>query len=316
MARARPATAERLPEWPSRRDVETVGAASLAVGDLLLVRPGATVAADGEIVDGRANIEEAILTGESRPRAATPGDTVLAGSVARDGVLVVRVRAAGEATRLAALERLAERAMGERPRVARVADRVARWFVGALLVLAAGTAVAWIEIDPQRALAVTFAVLVVSCPCALSLATPAALAAAAGALARRQVVIARADALETLARVTHVVFDKTGTLTMGRMTVTGVYPQRATMCETAPESALALAAALDAHSEHPLARAFRAAAPAGAALPSVSDVTIVAGNGVEGSVDGRRVRLGRPEFVAALSRAAGAAQQCAGRRRR
>jgi len=301
VARARPATAERLLGWPSRRDVETVGAASLAVGDLLLVRPGATVAADGEIVDGRANIEEAILTGESRPRAATPGDKVLAGSVSRDGVLVVRVCAAGAATRLAALERLAERAMGERPRVARVADRVARWFVGALLLLAAGTAIAWIEIDPQRALAVTFAVLVVSCPCALSLATPAALAAAAGALARRQVVIARADALETLARVTHVVFDKTGTLTTGRVTVTGIHPQRAAMGKAAPESALELAAALNAHSEHPLARAFRGAAPEVAVLPRVSDVTIVAGNGVEGSVDGRRVRLGRIEFVAALS---------------
>ena len=311
VARARPATAERLPGWPSRRDVETVGATSLAVGDLLLVRAGATIAADGEIVDGRANIEEAILTGESRPRAAKPGDRVLAGSVARDGVLVVRVRAAGEATRLAAIERLAERAMGERPRVARVADRVARWFVGVLLVLAAGTAIVWIEIDPQRALAVTFAVLVVSCPCALSLATPAALAAAAGALARRQVVIARSDALEALARVTHVVFDKTGTLTMGRMTVTGVYPERATIFESAPQSALALAAALEAHSEHPLARAFREAVASDVVLPKVDRVTIVAGNGVEGIVDGRRVRLGRQAFVTALSKAPFADAPCA-----
>jgi len=107
--------------------------------------------------------------------------------------------------------------------------------------------------------------------------------------------------LETLARVTHVVFDKTGTLTMGRVSVTGIYPQRATMGKTARESALELAAALNAHSEHPLARAFRGAAPEVTVLPRVSDVTIVAGNGVEGSVDGRRVRLGRIEFVAALS---------------
>ena len=240
-----------------------MSAASLAAGDLLLVRPGSTIAADGDIVEGRADVDEAILTGESRPRSVGVGAAVLAGSVARDGVLVVRVRAAGAATRLAGIERLAERAMGERPRVARFADRVARWFVAALLVLAAGTAIAWLEIDPDRALAVTFAVLVVSCPCALSLATPAALAAAAGALARRQVVIARADALETLARVTHVVFDKTGTLTTGRMTVTRVDPQGT----TTRDAALALAAALDAHSEHPLARAFREAVPAGAALP-------------------------------------------------
>jgi len=126
-------------------------------------------------------------------------------------------------------------------------------------------------------------------------------AAAYGRDAFGQVVIARADALETLARVTHVVFDKTGTLTMGRVTVTGIYPQRATTCKTTRESALELAAALNAHSEHPLARAFRAAASEVAVLPRVSDVTIVAGNGVEGSVDGRRVRLGRIEFVAALS---------------
>ncbi len=143
----------------------------------------------------------------------------------------------------------------------------------------------------------TFAVLVVSCPCALSLATPAALAAAAGALARHHVVIARTDALETLARVTHVVLDKTGTLTMGRMAVVGVDP-RGTATR---DSALALAAALDAVSEHPLARAFRAAAPDRTALPRVDSVAIVAGNGVEGTVEGRRVRLGRPDFVAALS---------------
>ncbi len=297
LARARPATAERLVDWPAGQSVETIGAASLAAGDLLLVRPGATVAADGDIVDGRASLEEAMLTGESRPRAAAPGDAVLAGSVARDGALVVRVRAAGEATRLANLERLAERAMGERPRVARFADRVARWFVGALLVLAAGTAIVWWNVDASRVLAVTFAVLVVSCPCALSLATPAALAAAAGALARRHVVIARADALETLARVTHVVLDKTGTLTMGRMTVVGVEP-RGTATR---DSALALAAALDAVSEHPLARALREAAPAGVALPRIDAVAIVAGNGVEGTVEGRRVRLGRPDFVAALA---------------
>ena len=297
LARARPATAERLLDWPSGQMVETVGAASLAPGDLMLVRPGATVAADGDIVDGRASLEEAMLTGESRPRAAAPGDAVLAGSVARDGALIVCVRAAGEATRLAGLERLAERAMGERPRVARFADRAARWFVATLLVLAAGTAVVWWNVDPSRVLAVTFAVLVVSCPCALSLATPAALAAAAGALARRHVVIARTDALETLARVTHVALDKTGTLTMGRMAVVGV-ELRGTATR---DAALALAASLDAVSEHPLARALREAAPAGTALPRVDAVAIVAGNGVEGTVEGRRVRLGRPDFVVALS---------------
>ena len=297
VARARPATAERLPAWPRRQEVETVGAASLAAGDLVLVRPGSTIPADGDIVDGSAAIEEAVLTGESRPRAAATGDAVLAGSVVRDGALVVRVTASGEATRLAAVARLAERALGERPRIARVADRIAAWFVGALLVLAAATAIVWWQIDPGRALAVTFAVLVVSCPCALSLATPAALAAAAGALSRRQVVVARADALETLSRVTHVVFDKTGTLTTGRIVLRDVLPQRA----VTRGEALALAAALEARSEHPLARAFCDAVADRSSLPPVHHLTVVPGSGVEGIVADSRTRLGRPEFVAALS---------------
>jgi Cu2+-exporting ATPase len=217
----------------------------------VLVRPGGTVPADGAVVDGHGSVEEAILTGESRPRAKAPADAVLAGSVVRDGALVVRVTAAGEATRLAAIERLAERAANERPRIARVADRIAGWFVGTLLALAALTAAIWWQVDPSRALAVTFAVLVVSCPCALSLATPAALAAAAGALSRRQVVIARGDALETLSHVTHVVFDKTGTLTTGHVVLLDVL----TLGTATRAEALALAAALEAPSEHPLARA-------------------------------------------------------------
>jgi P-type Cu2+ transporter len=325
VARARPATAERLVAWPELRDVEKVGAASLRGGDVVLVRAGGTIPADGEIVEGRGNVEEAILTGESQPRLVALGDAVLAGSVARDSALVLRVTAAGEATRLAAVLRLVERAASERPRVARVADRVAAWFVGALLVLAAIIAVAWWELDPSRALAVTFAMLVVSCPCALSLATPAALAAAAGALARRQVVIARGDALETLARVTHVVLDKTGTMTLSRITLqdTTVYGG------VTRERALALASALEAQSEHPLAHAFRAAGPpqgancsptggsaaaaaasvgahiraAGAGLdaPRAEALRTVPGCGIEGLVAGRSMRLGRPDFVAALS---------------
>ncbi len=297
VARARPAMAERLRAWPERHDVENVGAAALAEGEFVLVRAGATTPADGVVVEGRASVEEAVLTGESRPRARVPGDTVLAGSVVRDGALVVRVAATGEATRLAAIERLAERASGERPRIARMADRVAAWFVAVLLALAAITAVVWWQLDPSRTLAVTFAVLVVSCPCALSLATPAALAAAAGALSRRQIVVTRADALETLSRVTHVVFDKTGTLTIGRSALIEVLPQPG----STRAQALALAVALEAQSEHPLAQTFREAGPDSSAIARADMLHIVAGSGVEGVIGGRRLRLGRPEFVAALS---------------
>ncbi|MEO8674760.1 MAG: heavy metal translocating P-type ATPase [Casimicrobiaceae bacterium] len=296
VARARPATAERLVDWPSRRDVEPTGAATLAEGDFILVRPGATVPADGTIVEGCANVEAAILTGESQPSRRSPGEPVLAGSIVRDDALVVRVSVAGDGTLLAAIERLVARAAAARPRVARVADRVAGWFVGALLGLAAMTAVAWSIHDPSRVFAVTFAVLVVSCPCALSLATPAALAAANGALARRRVVVTRADALEALSRVTNVVFDKTGTLTPGRAVLLDVHPLRG----GARDDAVALAVGLEATSEHPLAAAFRAAGE-GLDWPRADALHIVAGHGVEGVVAGRVVRLGRPEFVGALA---------------
>jgi len=205
------------------------------------------------------------------------------------------VAAAGEDTRLAAILRLSERAASARPAVARSADRIAAVFVGALLVLAAATAVVWFHRDPARVMAVTFAVLAVSCPCALALATPAALAAAAGSLARRGVVLARGDALETLAKITHVVFDKTGTLTEGRLLLAGC----TTVDGRTPEQVLMVAAALEARSEHPLARALVAAAPA--AGPVVEDARQTAGEGVTARIDGVEVRVGRPEFVALLA---------------
>jgi len=305
IARQRPATAERLADWPRDSAPETVAAAQLAAGDVVLVRPGAVVPADGEIVDGTSHVEEAMLTGESVPRARSNGDAVLAGSVNCDGPLVVRVNAAGETTRLASVLRLVERAASERPAVARLADRVAAWFVAGLLLLVIAAVVAWWQLEPGRALPVAVALLVVSCPCALSLATPAALAAAAGALARGGVVLARSDALETLARVTHVVLDKTGTLTEGCVRLV----ECRTAVGTTHAQAIALAAAVEARSEHPLARALRAVATemaigavgkTGIAY-SVSDFRQVTGEGVEGSVAGVRVRAGKPAFVAALA---------------
>src|SRR5208282_497612 len=175
------------------------------------------------------------------------------------------------------------------------ADRAAAWFVAALLVLAAGTGLAWWQLQPTRALAVTFAVLVISCPCALSLATPAALSAAAGALGRRFILAVRSDALEALSRVTHVVLDKTGTLTTGQVRVAQVQPLGAADRATC----LAFAAALEQGSEHPIARALR-----GLGRPGIGacDIVVTPGSGVEGVINARRFRLGRPEWVAALHR--------------
>ena len=297
VARQRPAVAERLAAWPGNASAEIVAAAALEAGDIVLVRPGSVVPADGEIVDGHSHVEEAMLTGESAPRARVPGHAVLAGSVNHEGPLVVRVRAAGESTRLASVLRLVERAASERPGVARLADRVAAWFVGGLLLLALCTALVWWHHDPARMLPVTVALLVVSCPCALSLATPAALAAAAGSLARAGVVLARSDALESLARVTHIVLDKTGTLTEGCNRLATC----TTIGGTSRADAIALAAAVDARSEHPLALALREASAEAVSLPAVCDFRQVTGEGVEGDVAGVRVRVGRPAFVAALA---------------
>ena len=298
-ARSLPPVAERYDAWPAPRTA-TVDAARLLPGDFVLVRAGATIPADGTVVDGEALVEEALLTGESWPRARAVGDRVLAGALTRDRPLVVRVSAAGEGTELASVMRLAERAACARPRVARLADRVAAWFVAALVLLAVATALAWLAIDPSRALPVTFALLVVSCPCALSLATPAAIAASAGAAGRRGIVLARPDALEALARVTHVVLDKTGTLTEGAVRLNDLWLAGA----TTRGEALALAAALEARSEHPVARAIVAAQagdPQDAEPPAAERLAQWAGRGVEGFVAGRCLRIGRIDFVAAIA---------------
>ncbi len=294
-ARQRPDTAEHLADWPADT-TQTVAAATLELDDVVLVRPGALVPADGTVIEGRSHVEEALLTGESAPLARGPGSAVFAGAVNREAALILRVEAAGEDTRLAAILRLTERASGTRPKVAQLADRAAAIFVGALLALAAVTALVWWQVDAERMLAVTFSVLVVSCPCALALATPAALAAAAGALARQGVVLARGDALETLAGVTHVVLDKTGTLTEGRVRLVACKPVQG--CGRG--AALALAAALEAHSEHPLARAVRTAANQTPEI-RVDARQQLSGRGIEAQVDGSAVRIGRLDFVGELA---------------
>jgi Cu2+-exporting ATPase len=293
IARERPQTAERLQGYPETQDTERVAAAKLSPGDVVRVAAGATVPADGEVVSGCSSVEEAILTGESWPHPKAAGSTVLAGSLNRESPLLVRVTAAGEATTAAAISRLVLRAADQRPRVARIADRVAGWFVAVLLAIAAVTALAWAEIDPSRALIVTFAVLVVSCPCALSLATPAALAAAAGALGRQRILAVRADALEALSRVTHVVIDKTGTLTSGTFHLIAAEPLSDLDCE----ACLSIAAALEQGSIHPVATALRSA---GTPTAMAGDVIAVPGQGVAGTIAGQRYRCGRPAWVGAL----------------
>ena len=294
LARLTPAIAERLDRFPGGK-TEEVPVATLRTGDFVVVRPGAVIPADGVVVDGAGAADESLLTGESRPVAKRRGDRVTGGAVSRDAPLTVRVERVGQDTVLAGIVRLMDRAQTEKPETAAAADRAARWFVAALLAATAVVAAAWYVIDPPRVLWVAIAMLVVACPCALSLATPTALAAATGTLHRAGILATRGHALETLAKTTHIVFDKTGTLSNGRMTLVGVLPQDGVPCD----EALALAAALEAQSEHPLGRAIAAGASTDGIV--VEERRNAPGRGVEGRVGGRRLRVGNPEFVAELS---------------
>src|SRR5690606_16067835 len=168
--------------------------------DVLLVKPGERVPSDGEVLAGQGSVDESLLSGESRPRPKQPGAALVGGSLNGGSQLLMRVTAVGAATRLASIQRLMHQAAGERPHLVELADRYAARFVVALLVLASLTALLWWWLEPARALWIFVAVLVVSCPCALSLATPAALAVASAAMARRGLLLTRGHVIETLAR--------------------------------------------------------------------------------------------------------------------
>lgn len=292
LARARPAFATR--ETNEGRGRETVPLAALQPGDIACVAAGEAVPADGVLLDAEAWFEEALLTGESAPVRKELDDEVYAGTVCRERPARLRVACTGTATRISQLARMVEQAQAHRPALARVADRLAGRFVMFLLPVALAVFAWWWQHEPARALEVTLALLVISCPCALSLAVPAALAAAHGGLARIGLLALRADALDTLGRATDVVFDKTGTLSDGRPVLASVEAHDASPGDI---RALAIAAALECDSGHPLATAF-AGRHEGPPLVA-TQVEAVPGRGVQGLVEGRHWRLGRADFAAA-----------------
>ena len=296
LVRMLPATATRL---NAADEEEIVPIAELAPGDRVLVRPGETIPADGRLIEGASSVDESLVTGESLPLPRQLGEALIGGSVNVESPLVMRVEKVGADTVLSAISRLLDRAQSEKPRLALLADRVAGGFVAVLLAVAAVVLAAWWSLsDFDTAFRVTLSVLVVTCPCALSLATPTALVAATGALTRLGVLTTRGHALETLARATHVIFDKTGTLTFGRLQVATVE----TVGNLEARRGLALATALERGSEHPVGRALAEAA--GDATPAATDVHNTPGSGIEGWIEGRRYRIGRPGFVVELSGAA------------
>ncbi len=300
LARVLPAFASRYVTYPGE-EVERVAVQNLVAGDMLLVEPGQVIPADGTVVEGASSADESLLTGESLPVEKQVGDQVVGGSLNIGSPLTLRVDRVGESTRLASIQRLMERAAAEKPRIVETADRIAGRFVGALLIVATATGAWWWWNDPSQALWVFVAVLVVSCPCALSLATPAALTVATGALSRNGVLVTRGHAIETLARATHFVFDKTGTLTEGRPVLT----EALVFGPLSSEQALRLAADLEFGSEHPIGRALCEAAKSLPLTPTddVTSIRAVTGQGVEAKWRGKAVRLGSLGFVGATSNA-------------
>lgn len=263
----------------------------LALGDRVLVHPGAILPADGVILDGQSSIDESLLTGEYLPQPRQAGDSVTAGTLNVEGALTVEVRALGHDTRLSAIVRLLERAQAEKPRLAEIADRAAQWFLLCSLIAAAVIGLLWWELDSSRAFWIVLAMLVATCPCALSLATPTALTAATGTLHKLGLLLTRGHVLEGLNQIDTVIFDKTGTLTEGRLALRAIRP----LGSMSSDLALALAAALENRSEHPIARAF------GRAPMAADEVLSTPGLGLEGRVGERLLRIGQPAFVCELS---------------
>ena len=294
------ALAALLPDEADRvsgDQVETVAVADLAVGDVVLVRPGGRVPADGVVVDGEAELDESMITGESRPVAKGPGARVVAGTVVTDSAVRARVEAVGEGTALAGIRRLVEQAQASGSRAQALADRAAGllfWFaLGAGLV----TAVVWLALgEPDQAVERTVTVLVIACPHALGLAIPLVIAISTGLAARNGILVKDRLALERMRTVDAVLFDKTGTLTKGRPQVTGI----AAADGGDDGELLRLAGAVEADSEHPLARAIVAAAEAAGGAARASGFRAMTGRGVQATVDGATVAVGGPALLREL----------------
>ena len=287
-----PAMATRVRD--SRQEIVPVH--ELQAGDIILAKPGEAIAADAVVTEGESSADEALLTGESRAVPKHAGENVIAGSINLEGPLYLRVTGVGENTVLAGIVRMLDRAQAQKPRLAQMADRVAAYFTVALLLLTGIVGGVWLAVAPERAFEIVLAVLVVTCPCALSIAAPAAIAAAGSSLLKRGILLTSGHALETLARVNHVVLDKTGTLTFGKPMLERVM----SLADLDEARCKLIAASLEQASEHPLAASFLGAVD-GQQLLAVNDSQNLPGKGVAGIIDGERYTLGNRHLLPAVS---------------
>lgn len=284
------------PPAQTTSETESIAVTELIQGDYILVRPGETIAADGLIVQGCSGINESLVTGESLPVTKHSGDPVIGGTTNTENPLVIQVTTLGDDSVLSSIQRLIDDAQHTKPAIARLADKIASWFVSILLSIAAVIAYYWYQHDPSQWLEITIATLVVSCPCALSLATPAAITAASGQLAKIGLLPKRAHALETLAHASDFVFDKTGTLTEGSITLENIISCDGS--EYTDEQLLTISASLEAASEHPIARAIiNASDEIGAKRHPVTNLQHTTGQGIAAEIDGQHWMIGNRQFI-------------------
>ena len=291
MVQAAPATATRLSSDNGSAREEIVAVAELQPGNCVRIRPGESIPADSVVLEGNSSVDESLLTGENLPVAKGPGLPLIGGTINIESPLTARVEKTGPETVLSSILRLLDRAAAEKPRLAQLADRIAAGFVGAVLLLAGLVALYWWQHDASLWLPATIAMLVVTCPCALSLATPAAITAATGHLTRLGLLVTRGHALDSFAHATHFIFDKTGTLTRGRLRLVDTR----IISSLTPDQCLAIASALERHSEHPIARALSVAS--GPGQKAASEVVNTPGGGLRGRIGDQIFFLGTPAYV-------------------
>ena len=279
--------AETATKYVNSDEIRTVPAAAIRAGDIVLLRPGERSAVDGNVISGRSDIDQSLITGETLPHTAVVGSAIYAGTLVRSGALRVRVSAASEGTLLSEIQRLLENAVQSRSRYLRLAERTSRLYAPVVHVTAFLTMIGWLLAGDtvHDSIVIAIAVLIITCPCALGLAIPAVQTVASGALFSSGVLLNSGDAIERMAEVDWVLFDKTGTLTLPELDVANA--------ASVPSEIFDMAGRLALSSRHPVAAAVARAARAKAPLPGIEEEP---GQGVFGELDGVEVRLGRPSW--------------------
>lgn len=284
-----PATALRLQDQTE----ELIPVARLKIGDRVLVKPGETIPADGHIITGCSSIDESLVSGESLPLTRREGDSVIGGSINVESPLQIIVDAIGQDSLLSKITTLMERTQMEKPSITKLADRAAAYFVPTILILAAFVGFYWWNQGNPHWFEIVLSMLVVTCPCALSLATPAAMTVATDTFMKLGVLVTRGHAIETLSRASHFIFDKTGTLTKGKLALTHIE----TFADLDQQQCLNIACTLESHSEHPIAKSILANAGENTANIEVQNIINIPGAGLTGKIEGQMYSIGNPEHV-------------------